>query len=214
MIRGSTRTPSNHSFATAFDINAAWNGLGREPAARGEKGSVRELVPIFEKWGFRWGGNFRRRDGMHFEIARIITPADSIEAPEHKAPPAPVKQPRVFVNGNALKTAVLKNGTLVAGVRETLQAAGFKVHAVKTPAGGYDVIATLNGEKLPGILRAHNSASSVFVNGRGAVRGEVLQLNGGEIALAGVREALEFAGLTVHAAQLPNGDWNLSAYRG
>jgi hypothetical protein len=72
MIRGSTRTPSEHSFGTAFDINVAWNGLNRPPAPKGKTGSVVELIPIFEKWGFRWGGNFSRKDGMHFEIARLI----------------------------------------------------------------------------------------------------------------------------------------------
>lgn len=72
MIRGSSKTPSNHSFATAIDINAAWNGLGRTPAPRGATGSVIDLVPIFQKWGFRWGGHFKRRDGMHFEIAQIL----------------------------------------------------------------------------------------------------------------------------------------------
>ena len=140
-IRGSTRTPSEHSFGTAFDINAAWNGLNREPAARGEKGSVRELVEIFERWGFRWGGNFRRRDAMHFEVARIITPADSIEAPEHKAP----STPRVIVNGQTLRTgkiAVSTDGQLVlAGVRETLEAVGLTVQAAKLPDGSFDISA-------------------------------------------------------------------------
>lgn len=72
MVRGSTRTPSNHSFGTAFDINVRWNGMGREPAAVGSYGSVRELVPIFEKHGFRWGGEFRRKDGMHFEVRELV----------------------------------------------------------------------------------------------------------------------------------------------
>jgi len=34
---------------------------------------VREIVPVLEKHGFAWGGRWSpsRRDGMHFEIARI-----------------------------------------------------------------------------------------------------------------------------------------------
>lgn len=63
---------SNHAFATAFDINYAWNRLGVEPATSGMKGCVYELVPLAHQHGFCWGGHFTRRDGMHFEIAKII----------------------------------------------------------------------------------------------------------------------------------------------
>jgi len=71
-IRGSRTTLSNHSWATAFDINVPWNGLNRVPAQVGEQGSVRELVPIANKHGFAWGGHFKRRDGMHFEVAKLL----------------------------------------------------------------------------------------------------------------------------------------------
>lgn len=71
-VRGSRTTLSNHSWGTAFDINYAWNCLGALPALRGEKGSVRELVPIAHRHGFYWGGHFSRRDGMHFEVARVL----------------------------------------------------------------------------------------------------------------------------------------------
>ena len=57
-MRGSTTTLSNHSFGSAFDINVAWNERDHRPALVGEKGSVRELVPIAHKWGFWWGGYF------------------------------------------------------------------------------------------------------------------------------------------------------------
>lgn len=69
-IRGSRTTLSNHAHGTAIDHNAKYNGLGKYPA--NGKGSVRDLVPHFENNGFYWGGNFKRRDGMHFEICRII----------------------------------------------------------------------------------------------------------------------------------------------
>ena len=72
-IRGSRKHLSNHSWGTAFDINVAWNGLGREPAGEKEIGTVFRIVPIALKWGFYWGGHFRRKDGMHFEVAKIIT---------------------------------------------------------------------------------------------------------------------------------------------
>jgi hypothetical protein len=72
-VRGSRTTLSNHAWATAFDINVPWNGLGRQPALVGRKGSVRELVPIANDYGFFWGGHFSKRpDGMHFECAKLI----------------------------------------------------------------------------------------------------------------------------------------------
>jgi hypothetical protein len=71
--RGSTSKLSNHSWGTAFDINYEWNKLGAVPALRGRKGSVRELVPLANKYGFFWGGHFQGRpDGMHFEVARVL----------------------------------------------------------------------------------------------------------------------------------------------
>lgn len=72
-IRGSRTSLSNHAWGTAFDINVAWNGLGAQPALRGETGSVRELVNIAYENGFYWGGWFPRRpDGMHFEAYKIL----------------------------------------------------------------------------------------------------------------------------------------------
>lgn len=71
-VRGSKTNLSNHSWGTAFDINQYANGLGKEPAKLGKPGSVRELVPIAERNGLYWGGNFPRKDGMHFEVYKII----------------------------------------------------------------------------------------------------------------------------------------------
>jgi hypothetical protein len=71
-IRGSTSVLSNHSFGSAFDINASFNPLGAEPAYPGKQGCVFELVSIAHDHGFYWGGHFSsRRDGMHFEIAQV-----------------------------------------------------------------------------------------------------------------------------------------------
>lgn len=63
---------SNHAWGTAFDINAAENWLNAEPAPVGAKGSLLKLVPIANDHGFFWGGHYRsRKDGMHFELARL-----------------------------------------------------------------------------------------------------------------------------------------------
>lgn len=71
-VRGSRTSLSNHAYGTAFDINIEWNKLGVVPALAGKKGSVRELVELAHHHGFYWGGHFSRRDGMHFEVAKII----------------------------------------------------------------------------------------------------------------------------------------------
>lgn len=77
---GFVQTPSNHAFGTAFDINSEFNAQGRKPPAVGQPGSVRELVPIFEKHGFKWGGTFPTPDGMHFEVAKLL-PSDTVTVP-------------------------------------------------------------------------------------------------------------------------------------
>ena len=81
-IRGSATSLSNHSFGSAFDINAAENTLGSRPPLLGEKGSTRALVPLANKWGYYWGGHFGSRpDGMHFEIAYLLPPGNAPAAP-------------------------------------------------------------------------------------------------------------------------------------
>ncbi len=71
-VRGSRSSLSNHAFGSAFDINAAWNGLGLVPPLVGATGSVRKLVPLANAHGFFWGGHFQRPDGMHFEAALLL----------------------------------------------------------------------------------------------------------------------------------------------
>jgi hypothetical protein len=64
-IAGSTRL-SNHAFGLAIDINSAENG-------RGGRGQMHpEVVKIFKKWGFAWGGDWKYTDPMHFELVRIV----------------------------------------------------------------------------------------------------------------------------------------------
>lgn len=56
---------SRHSFGIAIDVNAAWNGLGQIPTLSAG------FVQCFTDAGFIWGGTFKRRDGMHFELGKI-----------------------------------------------------------------------------------------------------------------------------------------------
>jgi hypothetical protein len=77
-VRGSRTVLSNHAFGSAFDINERYNHLGSRPALVGEKGCVRELVPIANRWGFYWGGHYSSRlDGMHFEVAFLKSNNDA-----------------------------------------------------------------------------------------------------------------------------------------
>lgn len=59
-VRGEPNSLSNHAYACALDINAATNQLGAWPTLSAA------LVACFLDAGFSWGGNFKRKDGMHF----------------------------------------------------------------------------------------------------------------------------------------------------
>lgn len=56
---------SLHSWGIAIDVNAAWNGLGQEPNLSAE------FVKCFTDAGFDWGGTWKRKDGMHFQLNKI-----------------------------------------------------------------------------------------------------------------------------------------------
>jgi hypothetical protein len=63
-----TTTLSNHAFGLAFDVNVPEN-------ERGTVGQInREVVQIFQKWGFTWGGTWGYTDPMHFEMNRLVRP--------------------------------------------------------------------------------------------------------------------------------------------
>jgi hypothetical protein len=80
LIRGSRTTLSNHAWGTALDLNAPYNQLGTHGARVGKYGSVRELVPTFNEYGFFWGGHFDelgwRSDPMHFELTQAALPSE------------------------------------------------------------------------------------------------------------------------------------------
>jgi len=57
---------SLHSWGIAIDVNAAWNGLNKEPQLS------KEFVNCFTTAGFEWGGTWTGRvDGMHFQLSKI-----------------------------------------------------------------------------------------------------------------------------------------------
>jgi hypothetical protein len=56
---------SLHSWGIAIDVNAAWNQLN-QPSTLSDG-----FVKCFTDAGFDWGGNWTRRDAMHFQLAKI-----------------------------------------------------------------------------------------------------------------------------------------------
>lgn len=59
-------TASLHSWGIAVDINAAWNGFGKQPTMSPA------LVACFKDAGFDWGGEWSKPDGMHFQLSSLI----------------------------------------------------------------------------------------------------------------------------------------------
>ena len=58
---------SRHSWGIAIDINPSTNGFGVEPSL------ASEVVEVFRRWGFSWGGTWVVPDGMHFEWLQLPT---------------------------------------------------------------------------------------------------------------------------------------------
>jgi hypothetical protein len=56
---------SLHSWGVAIDVNAFENGLGVDPKLSAG------FVKCFTDAGFQWGGIWRRKDGMHFQLSSI-----------------------------------------------------------------------------------------------------------------------------------------------
>jgi hypothetical protein len=56
---------SLHSWGIAVDVNAFENGLNKEPKLSAG------FVKCFTDAGFDWGGLWMRKDGMHFQLAKI-----------------------------------------------------------------------------------------------------------------------------------------------
>lgn len=71
---------SRHTWGIAIDFNPSTNRYGDVPTL------PLEIVEIFRRWGFSWGGTWTVPDGMHFEWSRL---------------------PRVYASGCSNMTAVL-----------------------------------------------------------------------------------------------------------
>jgi len=56
---------SLHAWGIAIDINAESNKLGSKPTLSPE------IVSIFKRNGFDWGGDWKYPDGMHFQLSSL-----------------------------------------------------------------------------------------------------------------------------------------------
>ncbi len=87
-IRG-TRTPSNHSWGLAVDIDAQ-----KYPQGQRKKVPPSWLIALFGQWKWEWGGGWSYSDAMHFEF--VGTPSDArllvsmLAASHMQARPVPV----------------------------------------------------------------------------------------------------------------------------
>jgi hypothetical protein len=105
-IRG-TRTPSQHSFGRAIDVNWTDN-------ARGKPGKIpQELaLRLAKKHGLTWGGTWKNRDDMHFEVDRkgapvpmaqrsLVAAAGLATPPMAVGGPPPAPPPNVAMNAGS-----------------------------------------------------------------------------------------------------------------
>ncbi|MBI2301709.1 MAG: M15 family metallopeptidase [Armatimonadetes bacterium] len=83
---------SAHALGLAVDLNPVENPLGQD-GCRGWRvrhqfademepdppGGLRELAPLFERHGFRWGGYDKPCNASHFEVARFLQPGETLE---------------------------------------------------------------------------------------------------------------------------------------
>ena len=62
-----TGEPSMHSWGAAIDINATYADYWVWPRGKSANAIPAEIIDIFERHGFIWGGKWSRYDTMHFE---------------------------------------------------------------------------------------------------------------------------------------------------
>lgn len=56
---------SLHSWGLAIDVNAFENGLNQIPKLHPD------VINCFKNAGFDWGGEWKRLDGMHFQLSKL-----------------------------------------------------------------------------------------------------------------------------------------------
>lgn len=120
-MAGSFGAPSRHAYGAALDINTTQNYQWSVPKMNCD------VVRIFRKWGFAWGGNFWPADGMHFEY--VGERRDNIGYPSKYCPnkvPVPTTTLPTFAPGATLTTTTTSSSssttttTTVAPITSTM----------------------------------------------------------------------------------------------
>jgi hypothetical protein len=97
-VTGNLGIISRHSWGQALDINISQNPQGAIPKLNCD------VVRIFRKWGFAWGGNFTSLDGQHFEY--VGERRDQLAYPSRFCPnvanPAFTNSPQPALDSRAL----------------------------------------------------------------------------------------------------------------
>ena len=83
-----TGEPSMHSWGAAIDINATYSEYWLWPRARSANPIPFEIIDIFERHGFIWGGKWAHYDTMHFEYRPELLKSASPVEPQILHPPA------------------------------------------------------------------------------------------------------------------------------
>lgn len=65
LFEQANRLMSIHSWGIAIDLNAFENQLNQTPKLS------TGFVNCFKESGFDWGGDFKRKDGMHFQLSKL-----------------------------------------------------------------------------------------------------------------------------------------------
>lgn len=99
---------SRHAYAVAWDTNTVTNCQGCEPPMNCD------VVQIFRKHGFAWGGNFTTPDGMHFEW--VGEPRDQIPYDSEYCPNEVPDDQSGLVAAPTVGNAVLSEGPIEQAV--------------------------------------------------------------------------------------------------
>jgi len=105
-MAGSFGAPSRHAYGAALDINTTQNYQWAVPKMNCD------VVRIFRRWGFAWGGNFWPSDGMHFEY--VGERRDNIGYPSKYCPnsvPVPTTTLPTFTSGTTTTTSTSSTTT-------------------------------------------------------------------------------------------------------
>lgn len=107
-MAGTFGAPSRHAYGAALDINTTQNYQWAVPKMNCD------VVRIFRKWGFAWGGNFWPTDGMHFEY--VGERRDNIGYPSRYCPnsvPIPSTTLPRFTTTTTVATTTTETATTV-----------------------------------------------------------------------------------------------------